>query len=380
MKKTFLALVAMLSAASVLPLAAQTKGTNLLTNGSFEKYKGSADAPMRYRYEGWSISDQIFAQEAAEAQDGSKAIKMYVSSGGSITPINDKLMAKTFEIGTAKTFTLSFWHKGVLRKPNLATIVKYYNASDLEIPIREIQIPGSQVPENQSSWAKKVVEIPTTVDNLPEGSKPITHISFYIEVRSDYRDRGEIAIDNFSLVKSGEAAKVEIKKPQNVKAQAFEREVELSWEPSLDKDISWEVTVAGKTYTTKTPSYIVAGLEPKTPYSIEVRTVKGAEKSEAETIKGTTQSLYKDASEDTRLPYLRTITRTEGNTGKVLNLFYNGLVNSNAKFTYWVDGQQVTPTNHQLTFDSTGKKMLKIKIEESASDIFILNYIIQVNN
>lgn len=378
MKKKILALVGFVAALSA-NLDAQTTKANLLTNPSFEQLSEYAETSPRYKFLGWSYGNQLLLMEDTNAKDGARALKIYPSAGGGyLSPVNEDLDLQTYAVGAAEAFTFSYWYRGDLKYPNLETEVRYYNSSDLYTPLQETIIPESAVTiagASKNVWTQKEVEIPVA---KTIGGKAVTHIAVLLKVLNKSSESGVISVDLFSLTEGGLKKKVELPKPAGLRTSAYEREVELSWQKSIDPDVSWEVVYAGKTVKTQEPKFILASLEPNTQYSIKVCAVKGEDKSAYEELTVRTSSIFKDRADETRVPYLRTLVQNEGNIGKTLNLFYSNLHNGNAKFTYWIDGQKVEPNGYTLQFPTAGEHKLKIRVEESATEVWFLNYNLEI--
>lgn len=377
MKKSIWALAALLLSGSANLMAQQTP-TNLLTNPSFEKLSEYAEQSPRYKYEGWSYGAQLLLMEDTQKpKDGTKSLKIYPSAGGGyLSPVNDDLDLQTYQVGSAEAFTFSFWYRGSIKHPNLETEVRYYNDSDLYTPLQETIIPESAVTKpNNNTWLQKVVEIPIP-KNL--NGKAVTHIAVLLKVANNSRESGDISVDLFSLTSGGVKVKVDVPKPMGVKNNAYEREIELSWEKSLDPEIRWEIIEGSNTYQTTTPNFILTKLLPNKEYKIKICAVKGEDKSEYTELAVRTSSILKDRNDDTRVPYLRTLAQSDGYTSKVLRLYYNNLYNPDAKFTYWIDGTEVKPNKDVLNFNTVGNHRLKVRIEESPEEIWFLNYNLEI--
>lgn len=371
MRKMFLTLAVLLTALSGQLFAQQRNEGNLWKNPSFEDANGAKT--------GWHFSSSIWTQEdTSNPKDGSKAISMYVSFPGTISSLSSDGSLAKYAIEGADAFNFSFWYRGKTRKPNLTTVVRYYTSEGQEAHVHEMDIPASAVhPTSTDEWMQKEITIPTSI---PSGTA-VTHLVVMLRLQSDTRDTGSIVIDHFSLNRVYTKPLIVVNKPEGLKANEYQREAELSWEGSIAPEVSWEVEFGGKKFETKTPKYLLTGLEPKNEYPVKVIAKKGEVTSnEAAELIVRTQSTYRSKDDEERIPYLRTITRSEGQVRKALDLFYNDLHNGSAKITYWLDGTEVKPTGHQLTFPSEGKHALRIRIEESPSEIWILNYTIQVNN
>lgn len=362
--------LAVLLAAMTTQLFAQQRNTdNLWRNPSFEDANGAKT--------GWHFGSQIWTQEdTSNPKDGAKAISMYVSFGGMISSLStDGALAK-YAIEGADAFNLTYWYRGKIKKPNLGVVVRYYTSAAADMHSFELDVPSSAVqPTSNDQWVQKEVVIPTTI---PSGAA-VSHIVVMLNLKADTRDTGSIVIDHFSLNRVYNKPAIVVNKPDGLKATAYQREAELTWEGSIDPEVSWEIEHNGKKIQTKTPSYLLTGLEPQREYNIKVVAKKEDVTSDAAELKVSTQSPYRSKDDEERIPYLRTITRSEGQVRKTINLFYNDLYNGNAKITYYFDGVEIKPTGYQLTFPATGKHTLKVHIEESASEVWTLNYNLNIN-
>lgn len=361
--------LAVLLAAMTTQLFAQQRNTsNLIQNPGFEEGANGQ--------EGWSISSSIWAlEEKNDPKGGSRCLRLNVASSGMVTRKKADASIEQYAIEGADGFTFTYWYRGNFTKTELQTRVRYYTKAGDEIAKFEQVIPGSGITSATNEWVQKEVVIPTSI---PSG-EAVSHIAVMLEFKGRWNAAGTIDIDDLSLMRTYNKPLIVVNKPTKLEAAAYQREAELTWEGSIDPEVSWEVQADGKSYTTKTPSYILTGLEPQREYNIKVVAKKEDVTSDAAELKVSTQSPYRSKDDEERIPYLRTITRSEGQVRKTINLFYNDLYNGNAKITYYFDGVEIKPTGYQLTFPATGKHTLKVRIEESASEVWTLNYNLNIN-
>ena len=83
-------------------------------------------------------------------------------------------------------------------------------------------------------------------------------------------------IDDIEMVQTS-AGKTDdrLAPPENLKAKTQQRELELSWLPTAEPEVSYEVKVNGKAVgTTTATQFVVTQLAPGTSYNIEVVTLK----------------------------------------------------------------------------------------------------------
>ena len=168
--------------------------------------------------------------------------------------------------------------------------------------------------------------------------------------------------------------------PENLKAKTQQRELELSWLPTAEPEVSYEVKVNGKvTGTTTGTNFVVTQLAPGTSYNIEVVTLKNNTRSaKAATLNTATEALTHAVNDENRIPYLYKV-RENGTCPRALPLFWKELADANAKITYWVDDQQQEPTDGRLLFPKSGEHFLHILIVESDGREWELDYQLNVD-
>ena len=159
-------------------------------------------------------------------------------------------------------------------------------------------------------------------------------------------------IDDIEMVQTS-AGKTDdrLAPPENLKAKTQQRELELSWLPTAESGVSYEVKVNGKAVGTTTgTNFVVTQLAPGTSYNIEVVTLKNNTRSaKAATLNTATEALTHAVKRRNRIPYLYKV-RENGTCPRALPLFWKELADANAKITYWVDDQQQEPTGRPTPF------------------------------
>lgn len=360
--------LAVLLAAMTTQLFAQQRNTsNLIQNPGFEEGANGHDH--------WKFISFFGEEDTQKPKTGQRALKVNIGGSATLTPKNSEGASMRYAIDGADSFTFSYWYRGAMNKGEVFTAVEYYAAEGDTRYKHYLKVPGSSISSATEEWTKQEFSIPTTT---PKGDA-VSHIVIYMEFKVRFGGFATLYFDDFSLNRVYTKPAIVVNKPEGLKAAAYQREAELTWEGSIDPEVSWEVQADGKSYTTKTPNYILTGLEPQREYNIKVVAKKEDVTSDAAELKVTTQSPYRSKDEEERIPYLRTVTRSEGQVRKTINLFYNDLYNGNAKITYYFDGVEIKPTGYQLTFPATGKHTLKVRIEESASEVWTLNYNLNIN-
>lgn len=173
--------------------------------------------------------------------------------------------------------------------------------------------------------------------------------------------------------------------PKKVAQRYTQREFTAEWAASTEDVDSYEVEISerqgrnlinAKTYTTKVTRYAFEGLEPGKSYQVRLRTIKGTAKSEySKPLDVATRSLGGFTGGE--IPFLYTINE-DGSCSQKLALYYLELSNPKAKFTYYIDDNEVKPEGNTLTFPSLGEHSLHITIEEAPDKIWELDYQLNV--
>ena len=192
---------------------------------------------------------------------------------------------------------------------------------------------------------------------------------------------GFIVIDDIEMVQTSAGnTDNRLAPPENLKAKTQQRELELSWLPTAEEQVSYEVKVNGKvTGTTTGTNFVVTQLAPGTSYNIEVVTLKNNTRSaKAATLSTATEALTHAVNDENRIPYLYKV-RENGTCPRVLPLFWKELADANAKITYWVDDQQQEPTDGRLLFTKSGEHFLHILVVESDGREWELDYQLNVD-
>lgn len=354
---------------------------NLWYNPGFEELQDNKEnMPKR-----WNIPLQLHSlkQNAPlvkeNPHEGKHCIEL--SPGGARVGIwDDKYdFDQKFDAKEGDIFEVSYWHRGNMIKPTMAIEVRYYGKSGGYSAIHSRTIPNSMV-QTQTEWRQHTVKFKISKEDLPEAKRgeeiAFIDIKFYVPtIVALGKDPGSIFLDDLSLTKKEPKPEIILTTP-TVKGRSYQREIELAWDKGLDNEVSWEIVVnGGEAISVKEPNYTITALTPNTSYKVKVRTVKEkitSAYSEELTIK--TEDLDRTETDETRLPYLRTLS-PEGTTNQTIKLFYNDLYHaSQAKFTYWIDGQEVAPKGYLLTAPKKGKQELKVRIEETPTQVWILTY------
>ncbi len=171
--------------------------------------------------------------------------------------------------------------------------------------------------------------------------------------------------------------------PEGLQIENYQREIVLKWNKSSDEATQWQVKVNdADVFTATTNRFIVTKLEPNTEYNILIRAKKGDTYSEYITIPNTkTRPLERGVNDIQRVPYLRMLASRRYQYGSVpqkIELFYNELAVSNAKFTYFIDDKEVTPEGYYLMLPNEGRHRLKIIVEETPDRVWNLIYKVRV--
>lgn len=308
---------------------------NLLKNGGFEEWKGTGYSAGP---KDWKIATQVSGVKSVDGKrDGGKGTKIfmaYLSGGGSIS--------QDIQVKSNESYTLDFWHKMEYDNKNFYVRFNFYK-DDEWLDSQELKITANK----KATWQEfsSSIRVPQN-ENI---NKAKVVISF------PYSRRGEIYLDDISLIKSGgdpttpETPKPE--QPQQVNIKSFQREVTVSWKKSNTEGITYEVKDGKRVFTNITEtSFTLEKLEPGKSYTIEVCAVKDGVKSDYEKKSVKTKALEKPVDSKDRIPYLRTVEPASSCKGRFLKLYYNDLANQDAKISYKLDGKPVQPKDNTLEF------------------------------
>lgn len=312
---------------------------NLLKNGGFEEWEGTGYSA---KPKDWIIAPQVSGTERKSAPDerrkGTYVFMAYLSTSGSIS--------QDIQVKSNESYTLDLWHKmkDDGNRP-FWVIFSFYGRDDTLLDDRrELKFIAKK-----DKWEKfsSSIQVPQN-ENI---NKAKVVISF------PYSRRGEIYLDDISLIKSGggtttpDIPKPKPEKPQINKTESFQREITMSWKKHNAEGVAYEVKVGEKTYPGITEnSFTVERLEPDRAYDIEVCAVKDGVKSDYEKKSVKTKALEKTVDSKDRIPYLRTVEPASSCKGRFLKLYYNDLANPDAKISYKLDGKPVQPKDNTLEF------------------------------
>ena len=189
-----------------------------------------------------------------------------------------------------------------------------------------------------------------------------------------------ILLLSFWFTLLGTACAQKVRPPQDLRVEnAYQREVDITWNKTLLTDIEWEIRFDGQPSVRTTDiRHTLTGLEPDTEYIVKVRMVRGKDYSAFSTLKFKTAALAYRVDDSQRVPYLRTI-RIDATSPRELPLYYTDLATADARMTYRLNGQPVEPKDNILTIDTENyTDKLEILIDEGNDRQFRLIYFVNV--
>ncbi|MDO4230131.1 MAG: fibronectin type III domain-containing protein [Capnocytophaga sp.] len=338
---------------------------NLITNGGFEDFE-DAQNPRN-----WYKTSFFYTEPHSEdKKEGKRCLKAYLNGGSIATGTVGK--PNIISVQGGHEYTLSYWYKGYTSSKNLEPALTYYNENGVQVGERvRLESEGVRILRN-SDWQQKTITI--TVPKIASSM----NLAFYI--KGDFTSGVYILLDDVSLVYKGVGSSA----PTGLKASAFQREIELSWDTLGDSSVSWEVEIEDNsgnktTQVAQTNSLTMEKLEANTLYKVRIRSKKDGEYSDySEVVTTRTQSFLEQENSPQRIPYLRTLTdytAVLNNTfPKAIKLYYNDLYNKDAKISYFINGYAYDPIGSTLYFPKLGKNKLKIVIEEATDKKWIIQY------
>ena len=387
-------------------LAAQV-GQNIIPNGSFEEYATTATArrhQVRADSEAsnedgdenedgddendkpsrdfdpyakplyWYINPSLYSTRVTDAHSGKFALKLY-PNGGSFFTRDKEFNIYHLKVEAGAEYRLTYWYKGQKMAPNVIVTVDWLRGGTrLKKDARENK--ADYATNISAQWQQKVLTF-----TAPAGADH-AGVGFYLNYDSEANEKGGfIVIDDIEMVQTSAGnTDNRLAPPENLKAKTQQRELELSWLPTAEPEVSYEVKVNGKvTGTTTGTNFVVTQLAPGTSYNIEVVTLKNNTRSaKAATLSTATEALTHAVNDENRIPYLYKV-RENGTCPRALPLFWKELADANAKITYWVDDQQQEPTDGRLLFTKSGEHFLHILVVESDGRDWELDYQLNVD-
>ncbi|MDO4880866.1 MAG: carbohydrate binding domain-containing protein [Capnocytophaga sp.] len=323
--------------------------TNLIENGDFEKYQNR-------RFTNWYFDGTLSLDKSSDAHQGNNAAQIY-ANGGSFR-ITKNAEYNVIDVEEGAEYTFSYWVKAGNSSANVQPIFTWYKGNSR---IRDERL---NTINSTLQWREHTQSITIPADADKVG------IAFYIPSQS-----GQIVLfDDISFVfKRG--ATTELAPPTGITYKNYQREIELSWNKSIQKGIQWEIVVNNQNpIKTSENSYILENLEPNTNYSIKIRATKGGNYSDySSVIRLNTQRLSTNVEDENRIPYLRTLN-SEAEADSTILLYYNDLAEKNAEITYFIDNVKTLPVGNTLTFPKKGNQILKIIIKETDDREWELEY------
>lgn len=329
MKKRYILLLpAFIFMAAAISLKAQEAGgTNIVSNGEFEKWVDEKQP------EGWQIGSEFSPEKVQERRtggSGSIALKLW-SNGGFI--YSEHLVP----VKEGDSYTFSFWCKGNQSNNQVKANV-LWQKEDKHISMEQLSV---QSVAEEWKKAERVVTVPKGADRM----KISLGIGAY---RYAY-----MLIDDVSMVlrKGDDSSGSVLEAPKNLNIKAHQGEMEISWDKAADKDVKWEVMFDGNVETvTSQNSYIKTKLKPGSEHLVKVKAIKGKEASAYVEKRSMTKKMGEAENSENRIPYLRTISVNGICKGRFLQLYYNELANPAAKISYKLNGMAVEPKENALEF------------------------------
>lgn len=354
---------------------------NLLRNADFEgEWLGSSLFDRRPT--SWKMRTAI-AEPVSDARtggNGSTVLMAYLDAGGGMRTNNEspeeQARSAAFKLEKGATYKLTIWHKS--NRPNLrfSIYINFYQSLPTDETYISQNADLSFKTAGYGDWTKYEETFTVPNDNrINAGS---------LSINFPYRSREKIYLDDLSLVKSDQdtstPALPKPEKPQVKKFERYQREVVLTWGQSQVEGVTYEIKVGDKEYKNLTgTSFTIEGLQPDSPYQIEICSVKDNVKSDYVKLPPVrTQPMTKGIYDEDRIPYLRTIEPAGSCKGRVLKLYYNDLANPRATITYKLNGLPITPTNNTLVFpefDGIYKRFqLEVHIDEGEGRVWDILY------
>lgn len=321
---------------------------NLIQNSGFEMYSNT-------NFPFWNISSGNF-EVSTQAHSGNRSLRLYANGDFVRTFQNGNF--NIISVEGRKKYIISGWLKGETASEKTEITILWYDAQNSRISSK------TQAFSLTNQW--KEFSFETDAPPLAQTAS--------LSVRVLRGAGNSVYLDDFSMIEKENENSEELPEPSGVKAFAFQREIELSWDKERDTSIRWEVIVDENSPKTITEtSFIAENLEPNTAHTLKIRAVKGNRFSSYKTLLVTTKHISKLVQSFERIPHLRTLGEN-GEASQNLKLYYNDLANKNVEILYWIDNVKVTPVNNTLIFPRKGKQKLKININEGGNFQWKLKY------
>lgn len=350
----------LLCLAFVSMLSAQT---NLISNGGFEIYK--RDKPIN-----WHFSDYLYYEKTTDAHSGNYAIKMW-ANGGYLSIIDNSYNRNVIPVETNTEYELSYWYKGNITKSDgtpmkyLPLTITWFKGKD---QIKKEYLKDHRITATENWQQKKItLKTPPGVDRMG--------ITFMVELANT----GYIILDDVSMIFTKKSSE-DLPVPTSFSARPYQREIDFSWDKEADAEIQWELIFNNQPpLRLTTPYYTFDNLEPNQAYKAKLRAVKGTEASKYIELNVSTREMNYRIDSPERVPHLRTLGE-DGTASRILPLYFNDLADTNARITYFIEGQEVSTKDNRLYFPKTGKQKLKVNIEESPDRQWELEYNVNIRD
>lgn len=354
--KGILALVSMLYAPGLSQAFAQVDN-NLIYNGDFEgKWSGSLNSELPDGWGGGRVPASNMENQNRPGGKGSKSLRFNMIQGTlNLIHGNEGWRVSVVPVEAGATYELRLWAKPSVDANVSVTMNGHHSPVDDEIFRGKIFEKSFSFKAGE--WSEGVAEV-----KIPEGD--INSSTFSIEIPLKNNGNALLLLDDISLVRKGGVTPPQENKPQapqGLNGVAQQREIEMTWQPAADSHAKYMLKVGNHDYTEipVTSPYTIEGLTPATNYTIKMKAILNG--VESEEVSKEVKTLGFSSTEV--IPYLYKIDNYGVINGREMKLYFNDLKNTDATFTYMIDGLTVSPVNGVLTFPDFSSESKKFKLE-----------------
>lgn len=337
---------------------------NIIRHGGFEEFvQGSVgDRPA-----GWVVTGSIFPQKVEGGRPGSSGqYHMLVYANGGNFYTQNTAEEPNVRVEQGKVYRLSFWHKGNKTNIPIRVRVTWYEDDTYRERSKDFDI------NTKTTWVQEEIYV-----RAPEGTGVNRgEVGFAVRMKSG----GQIAFDDVEMhLFEGEIPEPLVP-PTNIRVKSYQRELEVTWDPSNDPKVTWEISVNGRPHKGITTNrYTIEKLNPSTPYLVTIRAIRGDKESDPSVPMRYTTAAYERALDAAdRVPYLRTIEPDGNIKQRKLRPYFNDLGTNKAIITYTIDGKAVELVDGELLFDTLGYHHLVVSVDEGGGKKWKLTYRVYV--